>query len=716
MENEFLRITLTVGKSAFIEDFTSKSQGRNLAAPMEPRSLVPLFQVDLYRNGAPTTLGPDQADALKLVRIDSQTVEVRAEFRAFGLTVRQKLELKRGSRTGSFSMACKLDGPGFRLGVARLPGLGLSLDAGSEATALLPVADGALLHQPVDRLKDGEKRSYNYPGLASVQLLAAYDKRGGALAFAADGKGDFKMLVIQRYGKRLVLTFENVLYHLDPPDVALPYTVEIGAFEGGWERAADIYKQWAVKQPWCRTLLQDRKLPPALGDTRFTLGANLRECVKCTQPTNRVADVPKLAQDWAKELGMPVNLLLYSWEKHGPWIAPDYFPPYGGEPAFKRMVGALHGQGQQCLAYLSGFNVTLDKTVRPGCKAFKAGSTERNIASSAIIGMDGRMHREGRPVEGTGQRAVLCPSTAMARKGVAESFRKLRSYGVDRIQLDQVVGGGTPPCFSDKHGHRPVGGNSMYTATASLLDSLAALDPSAVLSLEEPGELFIPHVHLFDVREYLEGNWPRDGAGISGVPLFNYLYHEYSLGFSGDSAPISRIGADPTVSIFAQASIFINGRAPGAVVWMEYIPISQVHDAQRRFMRDVAGVWKGPAGIFLRQGELLTLDDQPAPPLRIQAQAVGQTFDVSTVKLFARAYRLANGRMAAGYVNITGAPLTVDLRFATKRAGIPGNADVLWPIAAAGASASKPAPPKTIKSGESYTFPPYGILFLEIKT
>ena len=296
VENESLRITLAVDRTAYIEDFTSKSQGRNLVARTAPQAPVPLFQVDIYQNMRPTTLGPSQADELRLTRIDSQTLEVRAEFRAFALTVRQRLELKRGSPTGSFSLTCRLEKPGCRVGLVRLPGLGLALDAVPGATVLLPLADGALLHQPLDHLDDGEKRSINYPGMASVQLMAAYDDRGGALAFSADAKGHFKMLTLQRYGKQLVLTFENVLYHLDPPEIALPYTVEVGAFQGGWEGAADVYKEWARKQAWCRTLLQDRVLPASLRETRFTLGVNLREGGPGSKAIDRTPGIPAWAQ------------------------------------------------------------------------------------------------------------------------------------------------------------------------------------------------------------------------------------------------------------------------------------------------------------------------------------------------------------------------------------------------------------------------------------
>lgn len=705
LENGHLRITLKAsGKAAYIEEFHAKAQGRNLAAA-DP---VPLFQVDLYRDGRPETLDPARADRLDLVRIDSGSVELRAEFKAYGLTVRQRVTLRPDSPMAEMTMGFRLANPAYRVGLARLPGLGLRLDAGPESAVLLPVADGMVVENPGNLIQDGEKRSFNYPGMASAQLMAAYDGKGGLAAFPADSRGDFKMLTVRRHGGRLLLVFECVLYHLDPPEVELPYAVMLGAFRGGWEHAADLYKAWAKRQPWCARTLPARRLPEALGRTAFSLGVNLR-VGEGAEGRDRTRDIPALARGWSQGLGMPVNAVLLSWERHGPWIAPDYFPPYGGEDAFRRLVRDLHADGNQASAFLSGFNVTLEKTARHGAPGYRADSAmTRRLEAAAVAGPDGKPFLEGRPGEGTGRRATLCPSTPEARRLVAEAFRKLREYGVDRIQLDQVVGGGVPPCFSTSHGHPPVGGNHMYRAVSGLLDSLAALDGRAVLMLEEPGELYIPHVHVFHTREYMEGHWPRDGAGVKGVPLFTYLYHEYALGYGGDSAPICPQGEDPTLALYAQAVNLINGRTPAAASWMRLVPFDQVDARQRRFLQDAARLWQGPAGDYLRHGAMLPLDHQVFRPWRVRGRAAGARFDFRTRNILASAYRLPDGRSAVGYVNLSGEAIRAELRFASGRARMPGEARVLQAGGGPGAAGKG-----RLKSGAAFDFPPHGYLFME---
>ena len=136
---------------------------------------------------------------------------------------------------------------------------------------LLPVADGQLIMNPLANMGDGEVRRYDYPGIASAQVMAAYDNQGGIVTYADDGDGNYKGLNIRRYGKGLLLLYEHITYQEDDLLVRVPYAVELGTFEGGWERAADVYKNWAVKQKWCRTKLEDRDLPAHLKGPSFFL-------------------------------------------------------------------------------------------------------------------------------------------------------------------------------------------------------------------------------------------------------------------------------------------------------------------------------------------------------------------------------------------------------------------------------------------------------------
>jgi hypothetical protein len=160
----------------------------------------------------------------------------------------------------------------------------------------------------------------------------------------------------------------------------------------------------------------------------------------------------------------------------------------------------------------------------------------------------------------------------------------------------------------------------------------------------------------------------------------------------------------------------INGRFPATASWVKLIPFDKVHADQRRFMQDVSAVWKGPAGKFLRQGTLLPLDHQSKDVWRLRGSASGKDFDFVTTALLGCGYKLTDGRMVVGYVNITGKPVKAKLDFASGRTGIPMNGTLLWPEVGGRESKDGAISSTVIKSGDNYTFPPFGILFLEAKS
>ena len=102
------------------------------------------------------------------------------------------------------------------------------------------------------------------------------------------------------------------------------YDVVTAAFEGAdgsladWHDAADIYKAWALRQPWCATPLKFRTdLPAWMKDapafTRFS-----------RQWLGRPDAIRKFVDWWKRDIGdKPVVAALWGWEKVGTWWGPD---------------------------------------------------------------------------------------------------------------------------------------------------------------------------------------------------------------------------------------------------------------------------------------------------------------------------------------------------------------------------------------------------------
>jgi Domain of unknown function (DUF6259) len=661
-----MRLTLSDEGGARLISFLAKRQGREL---VRQGAKIPLYQVELRSGAAASTVDASQAETTRLATPEPGTVVLTSTHRRAGIEVSCTVRLPRGDESAEFTAEVKRAANGPGIGLLRYPAYPLPLSGGKgTARVLLPVGDGEILTDAAGALADGETRGYNYPGIASAQLMALFDDTGGAVTWAADGAGNFKRLCVRRVGGDGLLYFEHVLLHLKGERIALPYAVRLAPFEGGWERAADVYKSWATRQSWCARRLEERELPEPLRAPSFFLGMNVREARGVDQSVDRGPEIPALTAAWASGLGMPVTAILLGWESHGPWIAPDYFPPYGGEPALQALIGGLHASGNHAMLFLSGLNATLEKTARNGAPAYRMPQADvARLRPAAVVNPDGQVRVEGAAAaEGIGAHLVLCPATTVARALLTDAFDRLGALGADVIQIDQIPGGGTPPCFATGHGHPPGGGTTAYAALAGILDGLGRRSgrgtPRPAISLEEPGELFIPHVDLFHCREYMQGLWPRDGRGNVGVPLFSYLYHEYALGYGGDSAPIATTPADLPVALYAQAMNLYAGRLPGAAVWMRMIAFDDVVKEQRDYMAKAAALLRGPEARPLLYGRAIDLGIDPGTQI-VRGTLQGSPFQFPAPQVMARGYELADGSRRVLYLNATDArrPVRVEL-------------------------------------------------------
>jgi len=701
LESAGLRVVVGATGGARLVSIAMRPQGREL---LRPGARTPLYQIEIGRGNEVVTLDAGQADSTRLDRPDAGTVVMTSLHARHGLEVVNTIRLAGAAPAAELLTEVRRRGDEPPIRIIRVPGLAMPLSGERGAlSALLPVADGEVITDLAASLGDGEIRGWNYPGMAAAQLLALYDAQGGVVTWAADAAGQFKRLALRRAGGDALAYFEHVTAHVKGPLVSVPYAVRIAAFEGGWERAADRYREWAGSQRWCARRLEVRVRPETLRSPSFFLGVNVREA-KGAKSIDRSAAIPAFVASWSRGLGLPVTAILLSWEKHGPWISPDAFPPYGGDTAFASLVEGLHGAGNRAMMFLSGLNVTMEKSARNGAPAYRLPDGEMaRLRPAAIVDPDGAVRIEGTPAgEGIGRHAVLCPGTPQARQILVGGFDRSLALGADIVQVDQIPGGGTPPCFARSHGHPPAGGTTAYEGLARFLDTMRrrAEDArsGAAVSLEEPGELFIPHVDLTHCRDYMQGLWPRDGRGSTGVPLFAYLYHEYGLGYGGDSAPIATRGEDPRLALYAQAMNLAAGRLPGAAIWMKMVPWDEVHPTLAAFMKAAAGLWRGAAGRFLLAGRIVDLGVDPGRQ-EVAGKAGDATRRFAAPALMARGFDLQDGSRGLLYINATDAPRATRLAFGPGRDG--ARAVSVWPDAGT-----------PVVAGSERTLKPREIVFL----
>jgi len=170
--------------------------------------------------------------------------------------------------------------------------------------------------------------------------------------------------------------------------------------------------------------------------------------------------------------------------------------------------------------------------------------------------------------------ATLCRATRFTNDTISAISQRCVKAGYTVIHWDQVTGGGASQayCLSPNHGHPPGYGRWIHTSLVAMYERLrkdcAGLSPDFALSMEEPGELYIPYLQTIQSRPYvLTPEFPIRAPMAEAVPLFMYLYHDYLSGWA--SHVPGRCGGHPYHSV---AKGFAAGCMPGMLHRILYHP------------------------------------------------------------------------------------------------------------------------------------------------
>lgn len=694
LEGKSISLTLNAEKGLIISEIQSPSM--NFKIPMDQHS-IPLYQVELVVGSKRKVIDATKVKDIEVLENSKSRIKLKCIHPQEGLTATVTAELNGEQNAVLFYFSGSLSQENSRFGLVRYPNFPTKVAKDEDFDLVLPLADGQIRSNILTHFKDGQRKEYPYPGLVSAQMLAGMTQQKGALVFARDAQGNYKQIEVLRSGKNVVYTFQNILYHDKSNSVSIPYPLQVSLFDQGWQSAARIYKKWAIQQSWSQRLLEKKLTQIPILKAPFVLGVNLMTPGSKGEPLSQYSAIPRVVQSWSDALGTPVTALLLSWEKNGPWVAPDYFPPFGGEKEFTQLIKNLQNNQHQTMAYLSGLNITVHKTPRHGAKTYRLGQDKiKKWMSEVIVGLDQKPRLIGNPLQGVGQYAVFCPYTKTGQDQLLSDAHKLAGYGINTIQIDQIVGGGLPPCLEEGHGHPPIGGSTQYEAIKKILSQLKEkLSPNQIISLEEPNELYIPYVDVFHTREYMENQWPREEPGARGIPLFAFLYHEFSLGYGGDSAPLLYQNQNAEIGVFAQAMNIATGKIPGAAVWLKLISFDQVHNEQKQFMVEVAKLLQTPAFPFLFGGKIVSFQNQDFGDWWLESKDLGFTFRQKVPKVLFTIFELSNKSQLHLYINLFPEDQKINLDFKNPQK------KVLWP-------------PSLTMDSERYTLKKYGLLAVQV--
>ena len=541
IENDRLAITVDADHHGAITSLRDKLAGRELLAEgAAPR----LFQVEYTAADQPTAerqvISEQDADQVRVDQVGNDVVVVLGARKA-GLHSAM-VTFTTAPDSPFIRATVRLDfDPGLRLQALRFPMLSLGLLTDD---ALVAGATKGGLHHP-STWRAGKGLYLGQPGNLAAPFATYYDPRGGLVMAAFDPVGRPKTFAFNRGEQSLSIQgytadFAASTYRLGY-DFALTCLAPRSATEpADWHEAADLYKSWAETQRWCAKPLAERDDLP---DWLMTGPAMVR--------FNRAwLAEPDSVRDWMRDTwgdkypDVPLIVAFWGWEKVNTWVTPDYFPVYPSDEQFTALTADLKRLGGHSFCWPSGYHYTV--TYRQQADGtFEWDDRERfarDIRQHAIVNADGSTYlRKPSWLQG-GETSAVCPGDPWGLDWFNQIGAELARRGSEIVQLDQVVGGKFPACWSTTHGHPAGPGPWQAEVFATQLDQLRRVvrsyQPDGFVCVEEPNEVFI---HQVGIQDYRDWEVMKD-ASVEPASVFEYLYHEYLPCFQSNPRAGDRLG------------------------------------------------------------------------------------------------------------------------------------------------------------------------------
>lgn len=696
LETSALRLELQQTPHLHLRQLLHKRSGQSLTGVATPRSLYALTL--LAADGA--------AQQVTAERAASTTAQVVATAAGKELRIRQSgwpdlnlaVEMTILAPVDDPLLRCSIrveNGTGRKLQTVRFPQFNVGdLTAGGDDFLVLPALAGSLVEKPAQAWRTGQSVSLSYPGNLSAQFLAYQNRTAGVYLAGSDAAGHPMSLAAIKLagGLQLWHDYTPVADAANRAPAggsdkvwASPYPVMLGVTQGSWCDTADLYKRWAVQQPWCARRLAQRDDIPAW----WKAGPAVHTCEVRTYDAQRSCNgsyYPKLVEHirrFSQKIDGPVVAMLAGWENHRRWTAGDYFPLFDAAVALPA-IAQLNREGFRPFVFLSGLfytyrNAGRDVGEMPDAQQYRAAYVIDQKTKQPREFVLNESNPNGEWKRHSYAFCAASPATTTFFGGVID---QLHAAGIDVVQMDQTTSGGASECYATDHGHPPGVGRYQSTAFWKLLADLRAhgknLSKDFVLFHEEPHEQLMPYLDGFHVREYKEKSWYRGMPGAVGIPLFDYLYHEYAIGYGGDSASLS--ATKNLMNVRSHAVNLVTGRTPGASIWSSHDAMDTAHADQIAVLRAHSRLLKTRAGEFLMLGTMLHPLELNVPklPLDVPVRRGDKWVKepLPTPAILTSSWLLPPGRIGHLFVNIDEKPqplkVALDARNAPAAAAYTG--------------------------------------------
>lgn len=536
MESECLSATFDEKARGALASLVDTATGRELIAPQKDHVLFqlkfsessePSAKTFVVRNGdAANVQFFRDGDVGRIVfsQVGKRPIQVQCRFEA--------------SKSNMF-LRCRIEATfpePLVLEEVQFPVVTLRLKAAEESddAVVLGRTKGGIHHRPA-ALKVGQGVSATQPGSLAAQFGCWYDSQVGLFTAALDQQGYRKKIDFSRNQDGLASSWTMPMF--ETKSFTQDFDLVLTTFHGAdattppdWRDAADLYKRWAVRQPWCRRTFAERDDLPAW----------LKKGPAMVRFNRDWLDEPASIKAWLRDYWKhyfpdlpPLIIAYWGWEKVDTWITPDYFPVHPSDEAFRDLTAFGRTLGGHSFAWPSGYHYTLTHKKLPDGTFFwdDRKRFEQTAREHAVYDRDGKLfqYKWLQFWLAGGQNACLCPGDPWTIDGFNHISTELAKRGVDMIQLDQVVGGNFPPCYRKEHGH-PAGPGLWMTDVfrkqmKTLLVECRKIQPEAVVCYEEPNEHFIQEAGIQDYRDWEVFRKPN--PNLEPASVFAYVYHEY---------------------------------------------------------------------------------------------------------------------------------------------------------------------------------------------
>ena len=514
--------------------------------------------------------------------------------------------------------------------------------------------------------------SSHYPGGMFAQFLAYYNERAGLYLACEDSAAHVKLIKTLHRPPGIRMGIAHVGDWPRQGRRVLEYETVLRSFKGDWHAAADLYRSWTLGQKWATPLHRRTDIPPWLLDSPAYITLRLQGeldigpvfPVKEFLPYEKA--LPLLGR-LAKRIGSPLVAVLMSWERGGPWVYPDCFPPAGGEKSLRRFTALARRRGWHVGSYCNGTRWVMKHMWNDydGRDFFRKHDGRAGVCRTP----EGDLWQE--TWDRTFRPSYVCCHGARATRRIAEKFiERLVGWGMESIQFfDQNMGATTFPCFAKDHEHPPVPGRWMAAGMRKVMESFRraahrAGEQAVMHSTEAPcNETCLPFFQQCDVRVIPPGHV----SNYDFMPLYHYLYHE-CITLQGGMG----MGPEPHHLPIRNACNAVLGEIPGAVMigdgtllnkdtgnWANWEPRVGSDDDAVAMLRSVTATRRGAGRDFLLFGRML----RDAEVEGIRTIAWEQNSRMHRIPaVFHAAWQAPDGRTGVVLSNWTGRPQKISLR------------------------------------------------------